>query len=158
MSKCRFPIGEWARKRKEKQGVLVESNRCIMALNKQCEELHEKMDNLKKKVKFQGANYQLILIFACWLLITFRSVWQDRLNLSFSLLGRKPRNFVLILCIWLKGRLRAKILSSLRTFWYCPLAGWVFILGTVCPWLVESLIFTLVTFQSWSRSVNSILI
>ena len=41
----------------EKRGVLVESNRCIMELNKQCEELQETMDNLKKKVKFQGANY-----------------------------------------------------------------------------------------------------
>ena len=79
------------------------------------------------------------------------------LNLSFGLLGRKPRNFGLILCMWLKSRLRGKILSNLRSFLYCPLAGWVFIIGTVFPWLVESLILTLVTFQSWSMSVNSIL-
>ena len=57
MNKRRLAIGEWARKRREKRGVLVESDRCIMKLNKQCEELQEKMDNLKKKVKFQGANY-----------------------------------------------------------------------------------------------------
>ena len=49
MNKRQFPIGEWARKRKEKRDVLVESNRCIMELNKECEELQEKMDNLKKK-------------------------------------------------------------------------------------------------------------
>lgn len=57
MKKRQFPIRECARKRKEKQDVLVESNRCIMELNKECEELQEKMDNLKKKETFQGANY-----------------------------------------------------------------------------------------------------
>lgn len=57
MNKRQFPIGEWARKRIEKRDVLVESNRCIMELNKECEELQEKMDNLKKKETFQGANY-----------------------------------------------------------------------------------------------------
>ena len=57
MNKRQFAIREWARKRKEKRDVLVESNRCIMELNKECEELQEKMDNLKKKETFQGANY-----------------------------------------------------------------------------------------------------
>lgn len=57
MNKRQFPIREWARKRKEKRDVLVESNRCIMELNKDCEELQEKIDNLKKKETFQGANY-----------------------------------------------------------------------------------------------------
>lgn len=57
MNKRQFPIREGARKRKEKRDVLVESNRCIMELNKECEELQEKMDNLKKKETFQGANY-----------------------------------------------------------------------------------------------------
>lgn len=57
MNKRQFPIREWARKRKEKRDVLIESNRCIMELNKECEELQEKMDSLKKKETFQGANY-----------------------------------------------------------------------------------------------------
>lgn len=57
MNKRQFPIRECARKRKEKRDVLVESNRCIMEFNKECEELQEKMDNLKKKETFQGANY-----------------------------------------------------------------------------------------------------
>lgn len=49
MNKRQFPIREWARKRKEKRDVLVESNRCIMELNEECEELQEKNGQSKEK-------------------------------------------------------------------------------------------------------------
>lgn len=39
----RFPIGEWARQRKEKQQVLVEANKSI-------QELEGKITELKRKV------------------------------------------------------------------------------------------------------------
>ena len=76
---------------------------------------------------------------------------------EFRFTGDETKKFWANFMHLIEKQIEGKILSSLRSFLYCPLAGWVFILATVCPWLVESLILTLVTFQSWSMSVNSIL-
>ena len=56
----RFPIGEWARERKKKRGILVEANRCIQELNKKTEttsseikELEGRIHSLQRKVTYK---------------------------------------------------------------------------------------------------------
>lgn len=43
----RFPIGEWARQRKEKRQVLVEANKSIQDLEGRITELKRKVRNVK---------------------------------------------------------------------------------------------------------------
>ena len=57
----RFPIGEWARQRKEKRQVLVEANKSIQDLEGKITELKRKVRNVVKIIDFWFSDYLLIL-------------------------------------------------------------------------------------------------
>ena len=57
----RFPIGEWARQRKEKRQVLVEANKSIQDLEGKITELKRKVRNVVKIIDIWFSDYLLIL-------------------------------------------------------------------------------------------------
>ena len=57
----RFPIGEWARQRKEKRQVLVEANKSIQDLEGKITELERKVRNVVKIIDIWFSDYLLIL-------------------------------------------------------------------------------------------------
>ena len=57
----RFPIGEWARQRKEKRQVLVEANKSIQDLEGKITELKRKVRNVVKIINIWFFDYLLIL-------------------------------------------------------------------------------------------------
>ena len=57
----RFPIGEWARQRKEKRQVLVEANKSIQDLEGKITELKRKVRNVVKIIDIWFFDYLLIL-------------------------------------------------------------------------------------------------
>ena len=57
----RFPIGEWARQRKEKRQVLVEANKSIQDLEGKITELKRKVRNVVKIIDLWFSDYLLIL-------------------------------------------------------------------------------------------------
>lgn len=57
----RFPIGEWARQRKEKRQVLVEANKSIQDLEGRITELNRKVRNVVKIIELWFFEYLLSL-------------------------------------------------------------------------------------------------